>query len=137
MREAREKGQIAHSKEAISALVTTAAFGYLLIRVPVLFRQLSDGLFTVPGLYDQPFTLASTALIGRVGVDVALAIVPLIGLIVAVAIIGNIVVDSGIVVATDPILPKMERLDPVAGLKRMFEIEKVSSNWSNRSSRSP
>ena len=123
LREARKKGQIAHSKEAITALVTGTAFGYLLIRFPALFRQLSDGLLAVPGLYDQPFSVASATLMGRVGVDVALAVVPLIGLLAAVAVLGNIVVNSGIVVAIDPILPKMERLDPVAGLKRMFETK--------------
>jgi type III secretion protein U len=125
LREARKKGRIAHSKEAITALVTGTAFGYLLIRFPALFSQLSDGLRTVPSLYDQPFTVASTALMRRVGVDVALATVSLIGLLVAVAVIGNIVVNGGIVVAIDPILPKMERLDPVAGLKRMFEIKSL------------
>jgi type III secretion protein U len=125
LREARKKGQIAHSKEAITALVTGTAFGYLLIRFPVLFRQLSDGLVTVPSLYDQPFVVALTILMGRVGIDVALAVVPLIGLVVAVAIVGNIVVNSGVVVAIDPILPKMERLDPVAGLKRMFGIKNL------------
>ena len=30
LRKAREKGQIAHSKEAITAATTAAAFGYLL-----------------------------------------------------------------------------------------------------------
>lgn len=125
LREARKKGQIAHSKEAITALVTGTAFGYLLVRFPALFRQLSDGLLAISSLYDQPFTVASTALIHRVGVDVALAVVPLIGLLAAVAILGNIVVNSGFVVAVDPILPKMERLDPVAGLKRMFEVKSL------------
>jgi type III secretion protein U len=125
LRKAREKGQIAHSKEAVTAIVTGTAFGYLLIRFPSLFGRLTDGLLTVPGLYDQPFAEASAILIGRVGTDVALAVVPLIGLTMAVAIIGNIVINGGIVAAIDPIIPKMERLDPVVGFKRMVGVKSL------------
>jgi type III secretion protein U len=125
LRKAREKGQISRSKEAVTALVTATGFGYLLVRLVPLFGQLSDGLLAVPGLYAQPFDAASAMLVGRLGVDVALVVVPLIALVVVVAILGNIVVNGGIVIAIDPILPKMQRLDPVAGFKRMFALKSL------------
>jgi type III secretion protein U len=125
LREARKKGQIFHSKEAITAAVTATAFGYLLIRFLPLFAQLSDGLRAVPGLYDQPFSVAVTILFHRLGADVAVAVAPLVGLLAIVAILGNIVVNGGIVIAIDPILPKIERLDPIAGLKRLLGMKNV------------
>jgi type III secretion protein U len=125
LREARKKGQIAHSKEAITAAVTATAFGYLLFRFRPLFDQLSDGLLVVPGLYDRPFASAVTILLGRLGTDVALAVAPLVGLLVVVAILSNIVVNGGILFAIDPILPKAERLNPVAGIKRMFGMKNL------------
>jgi type III secretion protein U len=125
LREARKKGRISHSKEAITAVVTATAFGYLLIRFLPLFAQLSDGLRAVPSLYDQPFSVAVTTLFHRLGADVAVAVAPLVGLLAIVAILGNIVVNGGIVVAIDPILPKIERLDPIAGLKRLLGMKNV------------
>ena len=52
-----------------------------------------------------------------------MATIPLIGLLVSVAIITNIAINGGVVVAADPIVPKIERLDPVAGFQRMFGLK--------------
>ncbi|WP_407158269.1 EscU/YscU/HrcU family type III secretion system export apparatus switch protein [Bradyrhizobium sp. STM 3557] len=123
LREARKKGQIAHSKEAVTAVITTTALGYLLIRFPSSFAKLRDGLMAVPDLYDKPFESAVAVLFGRLGTDIALTVLPLVGLLVSVAIVTNIAINGGIVAAADPIIPKMERLDPVAGFKRMFGLK--------------
>jgi type III secretion protein U len=123
LEKAREEGRIAHSKEAVTAAVTATAFGYLLIFVPSLFSRLSDGLLAVPDLYARPLDVAVSILLGRLGSDIALATVPLIVLLISVAIITNIAINGGVVIAFDPVAPKMERLDPVAGLLRMFGLK--------------
>ncbi len=120
LRDAREKGQIAQSRELVAAAVTATAFGYLSVRFLPLFARLSDSLRAVPGLYDQPFATAAAILASRLARDLALAVTPLLGLLVAIAILSNIAVNGGLFVAIDPVVPKMERLDPVAGFKRMF-----------------
>lgn len=125
LREARKKGQIPHSKETVTAVVTATAFAYLLMRFDALFAQLGDGLRAIPGLYGKPFAAAVANLLPRLGVDVALAVTPLIGALVMAAVLANIIVNRGVVVAVDPILPKMEHLDPVAGLTRMFGLKNV------------
>lgn len=126
LREARKKGQISHSKEMVTAIVTTAAFGYLMIRGGDMFARLHDGLAAVPDLQDRPFDQAVSALAVRLLVDVASALIPLIGLIVASAILANVVVNGGVLAALDPVLPKMERLDPIAGFKRMFALRNLA-----------
>jgi type III secretion protein U len=123
LKKAREEGRIAHSKEAVTAAVTATAFGYLLIRVPSLFARLSDGLLAIPELYAKPFDVAVSTLLDRLGSDIALATVPLIGLLISVAIITNIAINGGVVIAADPIVPKMKRLDPVTGFQRMFGLK--------------
>lgn len=123
--EARKKGQIAHSKEMVTAVVTVTAFGYLLIWAPSMFAYLQDGLLAAPDAYDLPFPQAVGEVAGRLGTDALWAVTPLIGLIVMSAILSNVVVNGGALAALDPILPKMERLDPVEGLKRMFGMKSL------------
>jgi type III secretion protein U len=126
LKKAREQGQIAQSKDAVVALVTAASFGYLFIRSLSLSSKLTDGLLAVPELYVKPFDVAVPILLGRLGVDIALAVAPLIGLLASVAVVTNIIVNGGVVVSGDPIAPKMERLDPVAGFQRMFGMNTLA-----------
>jgi len=126
LREARRKGQISHSKEMVGAAVTATALGYLLVRFTFLFNQLSDGLIAVPSLIDRPFADAVVPLLGRLAGNVAWAVAPFTGLIVIVAVLSNVVANGGVLAAVDPVLPKMERLDPVAGFKRMVSIKNLA-----------
>ena len=125
LRKAREKGQIAHSKEMVGALITLAVVGYLVVRFTIMFDQLRDGLEALPDLLSRPFPEAAFFLITRLSSNIALTLAPFIGLIVGFAVLGNIMVNGGILAAVDPILPKMERLDPVAGFKRMFGLKSL------------
>jgi type III secretion protein U len=125
LREARRKGQIPHSKEMISAVLTVTAFGYLLVRFNLLFNQLGDGLLAAPSLLDQPFPEAAAVLTDRLGGDFAWTVAPFVALLVVAAVVSNIVINGGILAAFDPIQPKMDRLDPIAGFKRMFSAKNL------------
>lgn len=125
LRDARKKGQIARSKEMVGAVVTMAGFAYLLARFALLFGQVSDGLLTVPTLVDKPFAEALTPLLSRLAGDVAWSVAPLVGLLVTVAVVVNVVVNGGALAAVDPVLPKMDHLDPVAGLKRLVGMKNL------------
>lgn len=125
LREARRKGQIAHSKEMVSAVVTLAAFAYLLAGFVGVFDALRDGLLALPSLLNRPFADAIAPLATRLAGDIAWTVTPFIALIVVAAVITNLVVNGGALAAFDPIMPKMERLDPVAGFKRMFAMKNV------------
>ncbi|WP_131195910.1 EscU/YscU/HrcU family type III secretion system export apparatus switch protein [Lichenihabitans psoromatis] len=125
LRDARKKGQIARSKELVTAAVTITAFFYLGVRCVLLFGQLLDGLRVLPALLDRPFDEAVAALSDRLAGNVLWAIAPFIGLIVMAAVLTNVIVNGGALAAFDPILPKMEHLDPIAGFKRMFGMKNL------------
>lgn len=125
LREARRKGQIARSKEMVSAVVTTAAFAYLLAGFVGVFDALRDGLLDVPALLGRPFAEAVAPLATRLAGDIVLTVTPFVVLIVVAAVITNLIVNGGALAALDPIAPKMDRLDPVAGFKRMFGLKNV------------
>ncbi len=125
LRKAREKGQIPHSKEMVTAAVTVVCFGYLMLRAPGLAAYLEDGLLSLPDAYDAPFLQAVGAVGGRLGLDALAAVAPLVGLIVVAAVATNIVVNGGLVVSFDPIAPKPEKLNPVEGFKGLFKIKSL------------
>lgn len=125
LREARRKGQIARSKEMVGAVVTTAAFAYLLVGFAGVFDALRDGLLGVPALLDRPFAEAIAPLATRLAGDIALVVTPFVVLIVVAAVMTNLVVNGGVLASFDPIIPKMERLDPVGGFKRLFGLKNV------------
>ncbi len=125
LREARKKGQIARSKEMVGAVVTMAGFAYLIVRFEILFSKVSDGLLAVPALIDKPFAEALGPLLSRLAADVVWSVAPLVGLLVTVAMVTNVMVNGGALVAIDPVLPKMDHLDPVAGLQRLFGMKNL------------
>ena len=122
---AREKGQIAHSKEMVTAAVTVACFGYVMLRAPAFATYLEDGLSSLPASYDVPFPEAVEAMGRRLSLDALSAVLPLIGLIATVAIVTNLVVNGGLVVSLYPVTPDPNKLNPVEGFKRIFRLNSV------------
>ena len=120
---AREKGQIPHSKEMVTAVVTVSSFGYLILRAPAFATYLEDGLSALPSAYNAPFPDAVSAMGARLGLDALAALLPLIGLIVIGAVLTNIVTNGGLVISLDPISPDPKKLNPVEGFKRIFSLK--------------
>lgn len=126
--DARRKGQIARSADAMTAANVTVVALYLLARGDALLADLA-GLIDVavqtaaegplrPGS-DLAGNLAAIEVHAAVTV-LALHLVPL-GILVAVAsIVTAMALSGGPVFSFDPLVPKPETLDPIAGLKRIF-----------------
>lgn len=125
LREARKKGQIARSKEMVTAAVTVTAFGYLTARAAGWFEHLREGLLALPTLLDEPFAEAAYPLMARLSREAAWVIAPFAGLLVVMAILTNVVVNGGGLMSVDPILPKMEHISPIQGFKKLVALK----NW--------
>ena len=122
LKKAREKGQIPHGKEMVTASVTVVCFGYLMLRAPAFATYLEDSLSAVPQTYDAPFLEAVRAMEVRLGFDALFALLPLVALIIAAAVASNIVINGGLVISLHPITPDADKLNPVQGFKRMFGL---------------
>jgi type III secretion protein U len=125
LREARAKGQVPQGKEMVTAAVTAASFGYLVLRAPDLVVSFEAGLASLPNNYDLPFTTAIGTVARRLSVEAFAAVLPLIGLVVIVVMVTNLVINGGLVVSLDPISPDADHINPVAGFKRMFTLRNV------------
>jgi flagellar biosynthetic protein FlhB len=125
LREAREKGQIAKSKE-----VTTAI---LLISSYVLFKYTGDFIWSTLTLTARDI-LAQIANINNFSLSfvgyillialrgLALSLAPIFGLTFLLALAVE-ALQTGFLFSLDPLSPKIERLSPGEGFKRMFSLQ--------------
>lgn len=125
LREARRRGQIAHSQDLVSAMVFMACVVYLAWRMPSGLARMAD-LFDLAGEQSaQAFPIALHRMLGEVFGILLDWLAPLLCLAVATAMFTGAVNARGLMIATDPLIPQYERIDPVAGFKRLCSMRSV------------
>jgi flagellar biosynthetic protein FlhB len=126
-REAREEGNVAKSNEFAGAMVMTGVFGALVVWMPSLFRGLADLMrqsIRVSTRIASGESVQMTPLIEAMGLEMLrLLSVPLAVAFVAAAFFSY--VQIGALFSPKVLLPKLERIDPGGGLKRLFEPAKL------------
>lgn len=125
LRQAREKGQVAKSKDATTAAVMLVCTLYVFIATPGIVARIENLLDQIAAGYGQPFDHLWPRFIAAGLAIVFHAIVPLVLFAALAVLIVNIVVMQGLVFSADPIAPKPERIHPADGLKRLFSIRQV------------
>ena len=122
--QAKEKGQVPRSKELGTAVVLLAGVIGLSMVAKSLGQALLDVFhrnfsFTREQVFD-PFTM-----IPALGADIGDLIVPLImlfAIVLLAALVGNVLL-GGVNVSSEAMMPKMSKLSPMAGFKRMFGMQ--------------
>ena len=124
LREAREKGQIARSRELNTVMVLMAgALGGVMLGQHIiggLERLLVNGFS-----FDRATALDSNLLPGVVMqniFDALWLIAPLLLLLLVAAILGPLSL-GGWIFSFDSVRPKLEKLDPIKGLGRVFSLK--------------
>lgn len=126
LEKAREDGQTARSKELATMAVLLAGAGGLLVFGNLLAVALEDimrGAFSLrrAEIFDPRFM--STQLIGSAW-EAAAALSPLLIMLLIAAIAGPIGI-GGLIFSGKAIAPKLNRMDPIKGLKRMFSMRSL------------
>jgi flagellar biosynthesis protein FlhB len=125
--EAREKGQVANSREVNHWFMILAATIFVAMMAPGMLKDISaalqpflempEAIATDPGsLQDVSF-----AVFGQI---LEAALLPLLLVIVAAAA-GNLL-QHGFVASVEQIKPKFEKISPLAGAKRLFSAKSLS-----------
>jgi len=123
---AREEGQIPRSRDLttsavlISGLIGLISFGgyaanRLLAILQFNFALSREKIFDTQSMFAQ---LAASFF------DALLALIPLFAVLVVAAIAGPIAL-GGFLFSSKSIMPKFSRMDPIAGLKRMFSVKSL------------
>jgi flagellar biosynthesis protein FlhB len=121
--ESRKKGQIARSKELNTLAVTMGGFGGLLVfggSMGNAMLEIMRGNFSLPreAIMDEHSMGLWLAASGEIAMQ---AMFPLFLLLLVVSILGPISL-GGWLFSAEAMAPKASRMNPLAGLKRMFSV---------------
>ncbi|MDG4867322.1 flagellar biosynthesis protein FlhB [Guyparkeria sp. 1SP6A2] len=124
LRDAREKGQVARSRELNSFLLTVGSAvvflvfgGQMMLGLGEMVRE--SFIISRADIYDQAAMFSRLA---NAFADGFLSFVPLFFATVILAIVASISV-GGWNFSTQAMAPKLSKMDPIAGLKRIFGVK--------------
>ncbi len=121
LREARKKGQVVKSKEITSAAMIVVVFYTLKATAPMIWGQLT--MFT-RYTWEQiayPFSVHQVSHLLLLALKTFLLVMaPLLIVSLVVALVAEIAQTGGFVFSEDALVPKLEKLNPLEGFKRIF-----------------
>jgi type III secretion protein U len=122
IRDARKKGQVAHSKELVN---TSIYVGIFLFFLGFGYRYIDTiiALILLPAQYtDESFKSALANLVNTMVSEGMKLIAYIVGFTLFVSLAASFL-HIGPVFSADPIMPKFEKIDPVNGFKRIFSVK--------------
>jgi flagellar biosynthetic protein FlhB len=124
--EARKKGQVAKSIEINTAFVILAAFFALKMIGPYIYTELSNFMrFMFSHFSTADLTINDIQILfatfGLVFLKTALPIMALI----TVISIGVGVLQVGVLFSFEPLMPQLDRIDPISGFQRLFSLRSI------------
>lgn len=128
----RKEGQVAKSKELITAVSLMALFIILKVYVGKIGTKLIDAFTTIYALMgkvinesSQGLTINMASSIVRQAIIIILnIIIPVLIVAVIIAILGNMLQQRWMVTAK-PLAPKASKINPLNGFKRIFSVRQL------------
>ena len=122
--QARRKGQVPRSRELNTMTVMLAGAGTMAVLGPWMFSRLESML--IAGLavptYQRFGIDDALAALGTPALEAFVTFAPLFVLLLVAAFAGPALL-GGLVVSFEALTPKLDRLNPIQGLKRIFSIQ--------------
>jgi type III secretion protein U len=125
LREARKKGQVPKSRDFVSAMVTLAAIGFVIMRADHAFDRFTALIAATGDLVGQPPAEALTEIHGQLVLAAMDVIAPLLGLVVAAAVMTSIVATGGLALSLSPLAPKPQKLNPAQGVQNLVSTRSL------------
>lgn len=122
--QAREKGQTLSSKEVNNFAILLGATLIVGLIGPYMLTDLSHALLFFIERPDRVDMSAVGPVLFDTLLNVMLAIAPSLGLLLVLAA-GGILMQIGWLIAPEAIQPKLEKISPIAGAKRLFSLKSV------------
>ena len=125
LREAREKGQIAKSREITVAFVLLLSYFLFRYLGEFMWKNLTETaraiLQLIPEAPDFSLSLAGYVFLLALR-GLALVVLPIFGIAFISTFIAE-ALQTGFVFAADPLSPRLERISPLEGFKKMFSLQ--------------
>lgn len=124
IREARQKGQVAKSKEIVSTAIILILFGFLLSMGEYYLEHISN-IIMLPAVYGyQSFDNALTDITDALISELLYLVIPIALLSACIAIVAHLA-QFGLLFSGEPIKPELKKVNPVDGAKRIFSMKSI------------
>ncbi len=125
IRDAKKKGQVPNSKDVPAALILLTSTIYLWVMSDWMLAKMAELYIISYQLPTIPFNQALSAAI-KICLDIGLfaIVLPFVGLAAVMGVLGNIV-QFGIMFSLDPVIPRLSKVNPGDGFKRIFSMKQV------------
>ncbi|MFH1683864.1 MAG: flagellar biosynthesis protein FlhB [Candidatus Margulisiibacteriota bacterium] len=126
LREAREKGQIAKSREITVAFVMLLSYFIFKYLGPFMWNNLAEAARVIFQLIPEATNNFNMILAGYILLiairALAFTVLPIFGIVFTATLIAE-ALQTGFLFSLDPLSPKIEKLNPLQGLKKMFSMQ--------------
>jgi len=124
--DARQKGNVAQSREVPSVLILTGGVGVLFFAGSWMFGNMTETMRTI---YQRAGTLMVAPenvhdLLWSVFLDVLIVLAPLMLVVMAAGVLGN-VAQIGFLMTGEKLTPNLGKLNPISGLKRLVSLRSL------------
>ncbi len=124
LREAREKGQVAKSRDFSQALLFSVIAAILLAAAGSYTRSLQDLMVFPARFYTSPFPVALRE-VGEAALDVALSLlVPMMAAVILTGVVGN-VIQTGFMFSPKALKVELSKINPATQIKQMFSVKNL------------
>ncbi len=124
LRDARQKGQVANSKEVTSAALIISLYGLLWAIMGHLLGQAQIMISLPTQLYGVPFEHAFKNLLDGLFAAAINILMPFILLVLIVGVMANFF-QVGALFVLEPLKPELKKINPAEGIKKIFSIKNL------------
>ena len=125
LRDARKKGQIAKSSDAVAATSMILLTLYLLFAWPSIKQQFGQMFQIADGAMARGGLLSLEAAIKEIAYGIGEIVLPFLLIGVAATVLGAVISNKGLIFSAHPLKPDLNRINPAAGFKRIFSVRNV------------
>ncbi|QDO86368.1 EscU/YscU/HrcU family type III secretion system export apparatus switch protein [Shewanella psychropiezotolerans] len=124
IRDARNKGQVAKSKEIVSTAIILILFAFL-VSMSGFYLEHITNIIMLPAVYGyQSFDNALTDITDALITELLYLIIPIALLSACIAVVSHLI-QFGLLFSAEPIKPELKKINPVEGAKRIFSIKSL------------
>ena len=119
LREARERGEVAKSKDFTQTALILALFGYILAAGPDLAERIGQLMIEPIAYYDTDFSQAVGILVELMLREGILLLLPFLVIVIGVGIFAEMI-QTGVLISFKAVMPSAKKLNVISNAQNMF-----------------
>jgi type III secretion protein U len=124
LREAREEGQVAHSKDLTQTVLILAIFGYLLTAAPEIFRRMGEMMLLPATVLKMNFEDAVNVVVTQLFRDSIALMMPFLLIVIGLGLFIEML-QTGMLFSIKSLMPSAKKLNVVENVKNVFSIKNL------------